>query len=301
MKLADVTRRVLEQARRQGWVITRAEVLEMGAHPGQVRALITSGVLIRRHPGVYIVAGAPDDHGVHVRATLAALGPEAMASHGTAAWLQDLLEGPPKLIHVTAGHGCIRRLAGVRVHRTHTLPRALPYRGVRCTPPARTLVDLAATASPAEISSAVDRGLAKRTVRLRDIQRELHNPGRPGSGHLRRCLLARGYIGAPAPSVLESAMCRLLVRYGLPVPRAEVVAGPDGRYRIDFAYVAAMVALEVYGYERHHSPEEMAYDLERQRRLTLQGWKVLIFTWRDVTRTPDRVAAQIRAALGSPS
>ncbi|HET6965854.1 MAG TPA: type IV toxin-antitoxin system AbiEi family antitoxin domain-containing protein [Acidimicrobiales bacterium] len=299
MKLPEVTRRVLQQARRQGWVITRAEVLELGAHPGQVSALIGSGLLIRRHPGVFIVAGAPDDHAVHVRATLAALGPEAMASHGTAAWLQDLLERPPRLIHVTAGESCIRRLDGVRVHRTHTLPWALPYRGIRCTPPARTLIDLAVGASPGELSAAVDRGLAKRTVRLSDIEGELRKPSRPGTGHLRRCLVARGFIGAPAPSVLESAMCRLMVRYGLPVPRAEVVAGPDGRYRIDFAYVPPRVALEVYGYERHHSPEEMAYDLERQRRLTLQGWKVLIFTWRDVTRTPDRVAAQIRAALGS--
>ncbi len=99
MRMAEVTRLVLDRARRQGWVITRAEALELGAHTRQITELINRGVLIRRHAGVYIVAGAPDDHRVHVRATLAALGPEAMASHGTAAWLQELLELPPRLIH----------------------------------------------------------------------------------------------------------------------------------------------------------------------------------------------------------
>lgn len=297
MAMVVTTRRVLDQARRQGWVITRRQVMDLGAHSGHVTQLIRSGVLIRLHPGIYSVAGAPDDHRVQVRAALAALGPEAMASHGTAGWLQKLLDRPPPLIHVTAAGISDRRLSGVRIHRCHLVPPSLPYQGIRCTPPARTLVDLAAVLGPGETATAVDRGLANMTVRLRDLVAELEKPGRRGSGQLRRCLLDRGFVGAPAPSVLESAMCRLLRRYGLEVPRAEVVAGPDGRYRIDFAYVRRKVAMEVYGYERHHSPEDMAYDLERQRQLTLDGWTVLVFTWRDVVMTPDRVAAQIRSAL----
>lgn len=90
-------------------------------------------------------------------------------------------------------------------------------------------------------------------------------------------------------------MARLFRRGGLPIPRAEVRAGPDGRYRIDYAFEDRLLALELYGYAWHHSPEHMARDLARQRRLTLGGWLVLIFSWPDVVYHAPRVVAEIGA------
>jgi very-short-patch-repair endonuclease len=92
-------------------------------------------------------------------------------------------------------------------------------------------------------------------------------------------------------------MLRVLVEHDLPRPAIEFVAGPRGEYRLDFAYPAVKLAIEVDGYIWHFTPEQQHRDHERRRRLFADGWTVLVFTWTDVTQRPQRVAAEIRAAL----
>lgn len=314
MPLPLLTRAVVEHARRNGCVITTPEARRLGAGSRQMAALVEAGVIGRRHPGVYVLARAGADPLVEVRAALTAVRmrrPEqcAAASHGSAAWLQGLLDQAPWEVHVTTTGRHDRRLEGVVVHKATPAAggpggrfETRRFRGVLCTVPARTLLDLAATAAPLELADAVDRALAARIVRARDLVAETRRAGRRrGAERLRRCLYERGDTGVPAPSVLESRMGRLLRRHGLPEPRAEVIAGPNGEYRIDYAYVRQRLAIELYGYTWHHSPEQMAHDLARQRRLALEGWTVLIFTWRDLETQPDRVADQIREALSASS
>ena len=288
-------------------MIISEETARLGANKGDLTRLIESGVLFHPHPGVYVTAGASGDPHLATRAAVAAAGrgrragrTPAAASHASAAWLQGMLEAPPHLIHVTVTSGWSRHLDGVVVHRTTRPIAALPYKGIRCTPPTRTLVDLAADAPPSVIERAIDRTLAKRLVRVQDLEGGLNGEasGRRGVGYLRARLLDRGYVGGPSPSVLESDMGRLLRRSGLPVPKAEVRAGPDGRYSIDYAYSSRRVAVEVYGYTWHHAPDQLTGDMARQRQLTLEGWTVLIYTWQDVQQDPERVAAEISTALG---
>lgn len=294
---------MLTQARRQGFVATRREALALGLNDRHLADLVCRGVLLHPHPGVYTVPGAPEDPCVRVRAAMAAVVPGAMASHGTAAWLQGLIERLPTVVHLTAVGTERCRLAGVCLHRSKRPVPAIAYRGIRCTPPARTLVDLAPDVASAELARAVDRGLAAGLLRVRDIELELchTSQGRRGAGLVRHCLVGLGHIGAPHPSVLESAMSRLFIRYGLPAPKAEVRAGPDGKYRVDYAYVKARLLVELYGYRWHHSPEQLQADLARERTLTLEGWRILVFTWADVMADPARVAADISAALSPRS
>ena len=40
-------------------------------------------------------------------------------------------------------------------------------------------------------------------------------------------------------------------------------------------------------------------DRKRQNWLALRGWQVLRFTWLDITQNPDRVLAEIRAAISA--
>ena len=53
---------------------------------------------------------------------------------------------------------------------------------------------------------------------------------------------------------------------------------PIGGYKVDVAFPKQKVAIEVDGY----------------------GWKVLRFTWLDLTEHPQRVTAEIAAATRSP-
>ena len=300
----EITRALLDRARRQGWVITRAQATDAGAHTTQLTALVRAGVLLRPHPGVYVVAGAPDHYSVTVRAALAAAGPTGVASHWTAGWLQGSVQKRPPVVHITVLGRNKQALAGVVIHRSSAPLPSRSFRGIACTLPARTLVDIAATASPSELADAVDRARAARIVRLRDLETEVQpdrKARRRGAGALRSELERLGHIGGPAPSVLESRMARVFRISGLPEPRAERVAGPDGRYRIDYTYDRVRLAIELYGYLSHSSPAQLKKDTTRQNELTINGWTVLIFTWRDVTDEPGRVAAQIRAALAAVS
>jgi hypothetical protein len=217
------------------------------------------------------------------------------------------------LVVPLAGHS---KLRGVRIHRSGSPFSHRTVQGLRLTDPTRTLVDLADTV-PGLLPRAVDQALAGGLVRMSDLGaataiRNLdHAPGggtsRPGTAVLRAHLRALGYLGAPSPSVLESRMARLFLRYGLPRPQAEVVAGQHGEYRIDFAYPQLRLAMEVDGYVWHASPERMAADLARRNRLQALGWVVLVYTWRQVTQDPAGVAAEILAhharlsGLGAPA
>lgn len=302
MQRRYVTARIIDHARRHGDVITRRQAVALGATARQLTELAVTGVLVRRFPGVYVLAGVGDDHLVATQAALAALGdPGAVASHFSAAWLQGLVDRPAPDVHVTAGP-VHRHLAGVVVHRSMA-PAAVVrrrFQGVPCTLPARTLIDLAASVTAAQLADAVDRALSAAIVRTDDLVAETRKSGRRrGTDRLRRCLEERGAVNVPAPSVLESRMARLLHHYGLPAARAEMTVGPDGEYRLDYSFPPARVALELYGYAWHHSPAQMTRDLRRQRRLTVDGWKVLIYTWQEVTGEPARVAREIQEALVS--
>jgi hypothetical protein len=56
-------------------------------------------------------------------------------------------------------------------------------------------------------------------------------------------------------------MARLFLRYRLPVLQVEVVWGHQREYRLDFAYPAIKLAIEVYGNVWHNSAEHMGHDL----------------------------------------
>jgi very-short-patch-repair endonuclease len=90
-------------------------------------------------------------------------------------------------------------------------------------------------------------------------------------------------------------MSRLLQRSGLGCLEAEVVAGADGRFRVDYACAEVRLAVEAYGYTWHHTPEQLAHDLERQSSLTRAGWTVLAYTWLQVERDPERVLSEVVA------
>lgn len=286
----------MARAARRGGVVTLAESRRAGVSDRIMTGLVHSGVLRRPHPGVFVLAGMPAGHAVCLRAALAYVGHGAVASHGSAAWLHGFVDKPPPRPVLTTRVGGRMAATGVVVHRSATasVPTAR-IAGIICTDTVRTLVDLAAGADPSVVTAALDRALSRGALTLDDLERVLPSRRR-GVGRVRACLIEHGYLGAPAPSVLESHMTRILSKTGLAPARAELLAGPGGRYRIDFAYPEVKLAIECYGYAWHHSPVQMTNDLRRQRQLAMEGWTVLVYTWRDVTDHPSQIVREIEAA-----
>jgi very-short-patch-repair endonuclease len=72
---------------------------------------------------------------------------------------------------------------------------------------------------------------------------------------------------------------------------------PIAGYKADFAFVGVKVAIEVDGLAFHSDPDDFNRDRKKQNAMRLAGWKVLLFTWLDLTEYPERVIAEIRQAL----
>jgi very-short-patch-repair endonuclease len=226
-----------------------------------------------------------------------------VASHTSAAWLwglQDQLPPRPELsAPASSQHG--RHEAGLVIHRSYDLHRSSvsEHHRIPTTNPVRVLVDLGASAfclNPHDLAGALDRALASKLVTIGGLRKELDRVGRQGRrgpGPLRRVLEDRGYIGVAHPSVLESKTLRLFRRCHLPVPDVEFTTGAQGEYRLDFAFPAFKLAVEVDGYVHHFSPDHVRRDHARRNQLQRQGWLILIYTWLDVVREPARVAAEI--------
>ena len=67
--------------------------------------------------------------------------------------------------------------------------------------------------------------------------------------------------------------------------------------RLDLAYPERRLGVEYEG-DHHRGRSVFAHDLRRINALKLLGWRVLRFGAADVFGQPDRIVAQVRAALG---
>jgi hypothetical protein len=284
-------------------LISRSQAVRLGLSEPEIDRFLYRGVWEGLHRDVYRLAAAPRSPVQLLLGACLGAGEGAVASHRSAAWLWGLLDKPPPVPEISVPRIRNPRLENVIVHRSSDIggARARVLKGIPTTDPLRTLVDFAVPASREELTTAIDRALARRLTAVPRIEDELcrlGRRGRPGIRALRSNLRGRGVIGAPHPSVLESRMMRLFVRFRLPVPKMEVIVGRDGEYRLDFSYPDQRKAIEVDGYAYHSSPEQVRRDNARRNGLEVEGWQFLVYTWLDVTREPRRVAAEIAAFYG---
>lgn len=155
-----------------------------------------------------------------------------------------------------------------------------------------------------QVADALERALIARVCSVLAVERALDDVarrGRRGAGVIRRVLDERALGRARPDGLLEARTARVLREGGLPSPAFQHEVRVRGRLvaRVDFAWPDMRVAVEVDGFEVHATPRAMQADLERQNRFVAAGWTVVRFTWLDVVRRPEWVAAQIAAVLRS--
>jgi predicted transcriptional regulator of viral defense system len=281
-------------------VIGYAEAMRLGATTKIIESKLDRGVWVRMYRSVYRDAAASTTAHQKLRAAYVVTAGHGVASHLSAAWLWELLDQPPAVPEVTVQRSKrdIRGQRGLTVHRSRDLDLATAseWKHILVTNPLRTLVDLAAVATPARLTEAVDNALAHRLVTTAGLEAEigrLSRQGRPGITALQGHLSGQGFVGAPQPSVLEARARRLVLGTGLPDPTVEQRAGEDGEYRLDIAWVAILFAVEVDGYAWHFNPAHKERDETRRNRLKQAGWTVLVYSWRQVVNEPGRLAREI--------
>lgn len=298
-----IDRRIAALMRSQQSVVTRTQAIDVGLTASQIKERVHNQSWVKLHAGVYASASAPATPERALLAATLAAGPDAAASHLSAAWLLGIVERPPARPVITIPNRRSIELANVVIHRSRDLDfsRVLTRRGIPYTDPLRIMTDLAGELEPDQLVPIVDRALATKLITTRGLEEEIHRrsrPGRKGPPALRAVLESRGLIGGPEPSVLEAMALRLFQRWNIPVSGRERYIYADGRYRIDFMIGPGLI-IEVDGFAYHWTPEAKAYDDRRRNRLRAAGLTVLVYDWRSVKFEPARVANEIAQSLAS--
>ena len=217
---------------------------------------------------------------------------QAVASGLAAAWWHGLTRFVPDVVEVTvprASHHPHRD--GVRMRRRDLAQADVVERKwLRVTELALTVIEAAVRQGGG--SSLMDSAL-QRHVELRELwQAHLRNKGRHGSPAARRLLQV---ASDGARSEAERLLVKLLTEAGITGWRTNY---PVGDYVVDVAFPAQKVAIEVDGWAFHSDHEDFHKDRRRQNKIVQLGWKVLRFTWLDLTEYPQRVIAEIKFAIG---
>jgi very-short-patch-repair endonuclease len=230
-------------------------------------------------------------------AAVLAAGPDAVLSHRAAAALWGIRRSERSAIDVT----CPRRLdiPGVDSHRTVLPPDEVTvHDGIPVTNPARTLFDLAAVVTPQQLRHALNEAEIRRLASPLPLDALIaRHPRRKGTQALRRALEHERTTGETViRSRFETKFLDFADRYGLPRPKMNE---PLGSYEPDALWPEQRVVVELDSYGIHATRQSFESDRERDRDLTLAGYRVIRITWRQLTDDADALAEQLSGILAA--
>jgi hypothetical protein len=296
-------RSIARLAARQHGVVSAAQLKRAGLSQDRIDRRVAAERLHRVHRGVFAVGHPVLSIEGRWMAAVLACGRGAMLSHRSAAALWELRRTERAKIDVTVlTHSC--RRAGIDVHRTRSTAAddRARQRGIPCTSVARTLLDLAEVVdrralaracNQAEIASLSDLGA------LRDVIARAR--GRRGAVVLRAVLEDAGRSETLTHSELEERFLALCLGAGLPQPRVNAwialgeIAG-DG-LEVDFLWPGRRLVVETDGRAVHATRQAFQRDRRRDQRLTVAGYRVVRFTWDQVTSRPAEVTGTLEGLL----
>ena len=265
-----------ELATRQHGVVSLAQLQAAGLSADAVGRRVKRGLLHRIHRGVYAVGHRRIGARGHLWAAVLAV-PGSVLSHRSAAAAWDLCPTPSGRLDVTTQGGA-RSTKAIRVHRTTNLEATTQEDGLPTTTIARTLQDLAATETQHRLQRLTARA---EHLRLLDTTTLTSPTDKRGAPRLEAALEAIKANGAEVTrSELEERFLELIAREALPRPGVnQTIEG----YEVDFVWRAQRLIVETDGAETHLTHRAFETDRARDAVLVSGGWRVVRFTWRQVT------------------
>ena len=290
-----------ELAAKQRGVVSRRQLLDAGVGGPAIDHRLATGRLHRIRRGVYLVGHRVPPPFALEMAALLSCGSGAVLSHGTAAGIWRLIAyqaGSGEIDVTTPGRDPGAK-PGICVHRTQALDgRDLrKVEGLPVTAPARTIVDLAGTASAREVERALAEAEARHLASRRAVIGALDRAGHPRGAAALRKLLAVDRAPALTRSEAEERLLALIRSAQLPPPDVNVRLG---RHEVDFLWREQGLVVEVDGFGFHSSRPAFERDRLRDAELQAHGWRVIRVTWRRIVQQPEAVVALIAAALATP-
>jgi very-short-patch-repair endonuclease len=280
----------------QHWVISRAQLIEVGFHPQAIKYRVRRGRLHRTPwKGVYAV-GRPQltRHG-YFKAALLAVGDGAVLSHRSAAEVWGLLTARLEVVEVLVpANKRVRQRMIVARRRSALHPEdVMTPEGLRVTSPTRTLIDLALNATGDELEDAIRRADKDDLVSPELLRSRLARyEGEPGVAAMRKLLDRSTY------TVTDSALERLFLpiarRAGLPRPLTQQWLNG---FRVDFYWPDLGLVVETDGLRYHRTAQQQTVDRRRDQAHVASGLTVLRFSRAQVRFEPRAVEATLRRVI----
>lgn len=292
-------------ASRQHGLISRAQLLDTGLSDAKIAHRLSTGHLERVFRGVYRIAGSQQSWSADLMAALLYCGPGSALSHRTAARLHGLLR-LPELVEI-----CTPRRRRARdlpeswvIHTSIVFPRAdlMPIGSLTCTTVERTLIDLGAAVSKRRVGHAVEEALRSEQTDLgllSYVHQRRRGRGRRGAGVLAEVLEDLS-IAPRTDSPLERDFLELIRRGGMPEPLTQHVIEAEALFiaRVDFAWPAHLLVVEVDGHSYHSTRDQRSHDAARQNRLVAAGYTVLRFTSDQLRTDRLEILKTVKRGLG---
>jgi very-short-patch-repair endonuclease len=293
-------RRIGQIAAAQKSLITRDQLLVVGAARDMIDRALARGRLHGVHRGVYSLVPFPARPPLASElAAVLACGDSALLSHHSAAAVWGLRPSFDGGVEVTViGKDTGRRRPGIRVHRVEALdPRDMRrYQGIPITSPARALLEIAPDLTDRALERALDEALIRRLVTHAAIGAVLAAyPNRRGVARL-RALADPGRPTTETRSDGEEALLAAIRRVGLPAPE---VNAPVGSFTADFLWRHQKVIVELDGYDYHRGRAAFERDHQRDGEHQRMGYLVIRITGRQLARELDAILVQIATALAT--
>ncbi|MET0475530.1 MAG: DUF559 domain-containing protein [Mycobacterium sp.] len=181
--------------------------------------------------------------------------------------------------------GQLRCADGLVVHRRDGAPLTT-VDGRQATSPAWTAVEVARALRRPRALATLDAALRSGTCDRREMSvAAVAQAGRRGIVAVRDLI---PLAAAAAESPMESESRLMMIDGGLPMPELqyEVTDRSSRSWRLDFAWVAAKLAVEYDGFDFHSTPEALARDRQKRAALVELGWNVMSIVFDDVRRRP---------------
>lgn len=290
-------------------LFTLAQAVACGLPARTVQRRAAAGRYLRRWPGVYALAGAPDGRDHRWLAAQFAVGGDAVLARATAADLHGLEHRLPlDRIHLAVRNRSFHGAATVDpevvvVHRASRLDEdqiarvgALPVTSV-----GRTLCDLAPIVPVERLRALVAAAVRRGLIDADGLRRLATDLGRfRGKRRLLPLLDDLSPLEPQARSALESRFLAVTTRAGVP-PTAMNYPTVDGAGRtrwLDAVYLPENVPVELDSRAFHGTLLDWHDDLRRESWLKLAGWRdPLRFSAADLRDHPAEVVDVIRRTL----
>lgn len=290
--------RLLMLLRHQHEVVARRQLRALGFGEARVTSWVRRGLLARVDRGVYTVGGHRLTQEGRWMAAVLATGDSAALSHRSAAALWGLRPDRSLVDVVVPSDGGRGRRRRVAVHRSAQLTDAevTRKRGIPVTCPERTLIDLAEVVDRRTLERALDEAVRLNlTTEAKLLRATERHPGRSGAAKLSAVLTEHAAGTTATENDFEELLLAICDEHRIPRPNCQERLG---RYRPDFIWPEQLLIVETDGRATHGTHRAFEDDRARDVELTTAGWRVLRFTWHQLTGEPGWVARKLGQALG---